>query len=424
MKLLIQNAQVLQGDDFIDADVLIEGETIAAVGQGLCADGAEIINAAGLVLSPGFCDLHVHLRQPGYESKETIASGTAAAAAGGFTTVCAMPNLNPVPDSPQSLDVQLTSIEKDALVEVLPYGALTIGQKGNTPADLDGLAAHCCGFSDDGFGVQNDGLMRTLMEKTAQLGGLIAAHCEVNALLPQNGTCVQANSAFAKQHGFAGHSNESEWAEVMRDIKLAEEADCRLHICHASASKTFDLVRQAQARGLKVTCEISPHNLLLSCNDITENDGRFKMNPPLRTPQDVQAALRALADGTASAVATDHAPHTAQEKAGGFAKSFNGIVGLETAFPVLYTHLVLKGVISLETLLARFSAGPAAVLGRPAPKIAAGQPANLTLLDLETEKTVNPEAFKTKGRATPFAGWRLRGWPKFTIYNGNIVFGK
>lgn len=423
MRLLIKGGRVYTGGRLAEADVLVEDGRIAAVAPKLVAAGAQLLELYGGVVSPGFTDLHVHLRQPGFEAKETVASGTAAAAAGGFTRVCAMPNLSPVPDSPATLRPQLEAI-KSAWVEVRPYGAITMGQRGQALADMAGLAPLVCGFSDDGFGVQNDELMRTAMQTANRLEKPVVAHCEVNALLPKNGTCVQENSPFAQSHGYTGHSNESEWREVERDIRLAAETGCHLHLCHLSCAESVELVRKAKAAGLRVSCEATPHNLTLSCQDITGDDGRFKMNPPLRRPQDVLALQAALLDGTIDAVATDHAPHTAADKAGGFARSANGVVGLETAFAALYTRLVMGGALPLETLLTRLTTGPAGVLGLPAPAIAPGAPANLTAIDLELSLQVDPERFLSKGRATPFAGTTLKGWPVATLYGGNIIFDR
>ncbi len=403
-------------------NVLVDGGLIAEAGEGIECPGAEVWDAAGGLLSPGFTDLHAHLRQPGHEYKETIATGTAAAAAGGFTTVCAMPNLEPPADSLQNLEVELAAIRAGALVRVRPYGTVTEGQKGLALADISGMAPDVIGFSDDGCGVQNEDMMRTAMRQVAAAGRLVAVHSEVDALLPADGVTVQAGSGFAQRHGWQGVDDRSEWLEVERDLRLAQETGCRLHICHVSTAKSLALVRGAKARGVAVTCEVAPHHLLLSCDDISRDDGCFKMNPPLRGPKDVAAAVWALTDGTVDAIASDHAPHSPEEKAGGFAKSLNGVVGLETAFPTLYTGLVLQGTLPLERLLHLLTNGPRAVLGQAPRRLAAGQPADITVLNLETERAVDPAAFKSKGRATPFAGWRLRGWPVLTLYGGKIVF--
>ncbi|MDL2219438.1 dihydroorotase [Ruminococcaceae bacterium OttesenSCG-928-O06] len=422
MKRLYKGARVFNGHQLAAMDVLVEGERIAKTGEAIACPGAEVVAAEGLVLCPGFTDLHVHLRQPGFEAKETIATGTAAAAAGGFTTVCAMPNLAPTPDDLQNLAPQLQAIGQDAVVRVLPYGTLTVGQKGDCPADFAVLAGFVPGFSDDGRGVQDEEMMRRLMQAVAACGRFVAQHCEVEALLPAGGVCVQAQSAFARHHGFEGYTGESEWKMAERDIRLAAETGCRLHICHASTKETFALVRAAKQQGAPVTCEVTPHNLLFSCDDITENSGRFKMNPPLRTKQDVQAAVQALLDGTVDAIATDHAPHTAKEKAGGFAHSLNGVVGLETAFAAVYTGLVVPGTLPLESALQLFTWRPRGVLGENPQRIAPGEAADFVLLDLTTERLCEPEQFYTKGRATPFAMRRLRGWPVETVLDGKVVY--
>lgn len=417
---LIQNVRIWDGESLRQGDLLLGGGQVLALNPGLEAPGAQCLPGGGCLLAPGFTDLHVHLRQPGFEEKETIATGTAAALAGGYTTLCAMPNLRPVPDSPAHLQQQLSAIRQQARCRVLPYGAVTVGEQGEALAELEALAPQVPGFSDDGRGVQSEALMRRAMRLAAAQNRFIAAHCEVDALLPAGGVCVQENSAFAKKHGFTGFSNESESAEVARNIRLCEETGCRLHICHASAEESFALVRAAKKKGLPVSCELAPHHLLLSCDDIPADDGSYKMNPPLRRPRDVQAALEAVLDGTVDAIATDHAPHTAADKAGGFAKAACGIPGLETAFPLLYTALVETGKLPLEKLLWLFTAGPKRVLGESQLYPAAGQKADFTLLDLHTARPVRPESFQTKAKASPFAGRVLKGWPVLTALGDEV----
>lgn len=431
MDILIQNAKVNTAQGLVDTDLRVKDGRVAEMGPGLAPGGERVLDGAGCLAAPGFTDLHVHLRQPGFEAKETIATGTAAAAAGGFTTVCAMPNLSPVPDSLPALQPQLDAIAESARVRVLPYGALTLGEQGEQLADIPALAARVCGFSDDGRGVQNEAMMRRAMEGVAAQSGFVAAHCEVEALLPEGAVCVQEGSALAGSLGVPGYPDESEWAEVERDIALCRETGCRLHICHASTAKTFELARAAKKAGLPVSCEVTPHNLLLCCEDIPGDDARFKMNPPLRDKEDRAAALAALLDGTVDAIATDHAPHTPAEKAGGFiaaapgaAAAPPGVVGLETAFPALYTKLVLPGLLPLERLLSLLNGGPRALLGEGENRIVAGELADFVLLDLEDERRVEPEAFLTKGRATPFVGWALKGWPLLTFAGGVLVYSK
>lgn len=429
MDMLIQNAEVCTPGGVAAADLRIRDGVVAEIGGGLAPAGERLVDASGCLAAPGFTDLHVHLRQPGFEAKETVATGTAAAAAGGFTTVCAMPNLSPVPDDLHRLEPQLEAIRQGARVRVLPYGALTVDEKGECVADIPVLAKFVAGFSDDGRGVESGEIMGRAMALARENGGFVAAHCEVARLLPKNGVCIQADSAFAKKRGFAGFSNESEWAEVERDIALCRETGCPLHICHASTAETFALVRSAKAEGLPVTCEVTPHNLLLCCDDIPadipENcEARFKMNPPLRFAKDRNAALAALLDGAACAVATDHAPHTPEEKARGFAAAPPGVTGLETAFPALYTRLVLPGILPLGRLLDALNKGPRALLGENENRIEPGQKADFVLLDLAAERVVNPAEFLSRGRASPFEGWALRGWPLLTFAGGRLVYDR
>lgn len=425
MNVLFTGGKIFLDGKVVEQDVLIIDGKIAQISDAVAVPTdikIEVVQAKGCVLSPTFIDLHVHLRTPGYEQKETMQSGTKAAAAGGFGTICSMPNLNPMPDSLENLQVQLDAIDKNAVIEVLPYGTITVGEKGDSLADIEGMRDFVCGFTDDGRGVQNEEMMLEAMKKVVAADRFVAAHCEVESLIEKGSVTVQKDSTFAKEHGYVGVSNESEWAEVERNIALVAKTNCRFHVCHASTAKTFALVRAAQSAGLPVSCEVTPHNLLLCCDDITEDNARFKMNPPLRTAEDRDAALAALLDGTIQAVATDHAPHTAEEKAKGFAGSMNGVVGLETAFASLYTGLVQQEKISLEELLARFTEGPAQVLRQKAPQIEVGASANLVLLDLEREKLVDPAEFVSQGKASPFEGMRFKGWPILTIYNGKVVY--
>lgn len=424
MELLIRGAMVYMGGVLHRADVRLKKGIVTEVAADIAPGGERLLDAGGCVLAPGFTDLHVHLRQPGFEVKETIATGTAAAAAGGFTTVCAMPNLNPVPDRLHNLEPQLQAIAQSARIRVLPYGAVTVEEKGQCLGDIPVLADFVVGFSDDGKGVQDEKILRMAMEAVAAHGTFIAAHCEAETPLPCNGVCVQAGSFFAREHGFEGFSSESEWAEVERDIHLAGETGCPLHICHASTVKTFELVRKAKMLGLPVTLEVTPHNLLLTCDDISGDEARFKMNPPLRTKEDREAALVALLDGTVDAIATDHAPHTPAEKARGFSGSPPGVVGLETAFPVLYTKLVAPGILPLERLLDLMNKNPRRILGEEENRIVPGKPADFVLLDMQAVHIVEPEHFLSKGRATPFEGWELKGWPVCTFAQGELVYSR
>ena len=354
-------------------------------------------------LFPGFCDVHVHFREPGFSYKETIATGARAAKAGGYTAVCAMPNLDPVPDGMETLRQELDIIERDACVRVYPYGAITVGEKGEQLADMAAMAKHVCAFSDDGRGVQDDGMMRAAMQTAKALGKLIAAHCEVNALL--HGGYIH-DGAYAKVHGHRGICSESEWRQIERDIKLADETGCKYHVCHISTKESVRLIRDAKKSGVDVTCETGPHYLLLDENDLRE-EGRFKMNPPLRGREDREALLEGLCDGTIDMIATDHAPHSAEEKSKGLEKSAFGIVGLETAFPLMYTYLVKKGVITLEKLIDLMAFKPRSRFDLPLE--------GATLWDLNAETAIDPARFKSKGRATPFEGWRVQGTCTMTI---------
>ena len=365
-----------------------------------------------MIILPGFCDVHVHLREPGFSYKETIASGTAAAAAGGYTDVCAMPNLNPVPDSLESLAVQEAMIAAQARVRVHPYGAITAGERGERLADLESLAPRVAAFSDDGKGVQNDDLMREAMREAKRLHKLIAAHCEDNRLL--RGGYIH-DGAYASAHGHAGICSESEWGQIRRDLDLVRETGCAYHVCHISTKESVALIRQAKREGLDVSCETAPHYLVLDETDLME-DGRFKMNPPLRSPKDREALIEGLLDGTIDMIATDHAPHSAEEKAKGLRGSAFGIVGLETAFPVLYTKLVVPGVLPLEKLVDLLAYRPRARFGIPL------RENDYAVWDPDAEYTIDPDTFQTKGRATPFAGMQVRGKCLLTVCGGRTVY--
>ena len=374
-------------------------------------DCGGIVSFDNCVLLPGLVDVHVHLREPGFLYKETISTGTLACAHGGYTQVCAMPNLNPVPDSSEHLAPQLAAIEKDAIIRVSPYGALTIGEQGAVMADLEAMADHVCGFSDDGKGVQDDDMMRACMLEAKRLGKIIAAHCEDNSLL--RGGYIH-DGEYAKTHGHRGICSESEWGPIKRDLQLAKETGCAYHVCHISTKESVELIRQAKKEGVDVTCETGPHYLLLSDKDLQE-DGRFKMNPPLRSEEDRLALIEGLLDGTIDMIATDHAPHSKEEKAKGLEHSAMGIVGIETAFPLLYTYLVKPGIISLEKLVELMSVNPRRRFGLP-------QSGDWCVWDLEKEYTVDPDSFLSKGRATPFAGWKVCGENKMTIVGGEIAW--
>ncbi len=365
----------------------------------------------GCIALPGFCDVHVHFREPGFSYKETIATGSAAAAAGGYTAVCTMPNLSPVPDSVEHIGEQLAIIEKDACIHVYPYAAITVGEAGKVLSDMDGLAPLCVGFSDDGRGVQSDDVMRVAMARARAIGKPIVAHCEVNDLL--RGGYIH-DGDYARAHGHRGICSESEYAQIERDLNLVREIGCAYHVCHISTKESVALIRAAKAEGLDVTCETAPHYLVLDDGDLQE-DGRFKMNPPLRAPEDREALIDGLADGTIDMIATDHAPHSAEEKSRGLEMSPFGVVGLETAFPVLYTYMVRAGVITMDKLMEVLVINPRRRFGIPM-----GQ--DFSVWDLDASYTVDPATFKSTGRATPFEGHTLRGKCLLTVVDGKVVY--
>ena len=370
-------------------------------------------NSSQLTVFPGFCDVHVHLREPGFSYKETIRSGTAAAARGGYTAVCSMPNLNPVPDDAQSLAAQTELIDRDALIRVYPYGAITKGQRGEILSDMENMSGNVIAFSDDGRGVQSRELMREAMLCAKSLGRMIVAHCEDNSLL--NGGYIHGGT-YARSHGHRGICSESEWGPIARDIELAKETGCAYHVCHISCAESVALIRQAKADGVDISCETAPHYLLLDENDLQE-DGRFKMNPPLRSRRDREALLEGIADGTVDMIATDHAPHSAAEKARGLEKSAFGIVGIETAFPMLYTELVCKGVMTLERLIELLAVNPRKRFGIPLD-------GDFTVWDLGCVTKVDPDSFLSMGRSTPFEGAKITGECVLTVSDGRISYIK
>ena len=419
MRYLLQNAQILSsGGVFRAADVLLSGGRIVSIGDRIsCPADAVSIDLHKAVLFPGFVDVHVHLREPGFSYKETIRTGTLAAAHGGFAHVAAMPNLNPVPDCAAALAVQRAIIEKDALVHVHPYGAVSVGEKGERLADLDGLAPGVIAFSDDGRGVQSESLMREAMMQCRRLGKILAAHCEDNSLL--HGGYIH-DGAYARAHGHRGICSESEWGPITRDLRLAEETGCAYHVCHVSTKESVALIRAAKRRGVDVTCETAPHYLTFTDEDLQE-DGRFKMNPPLRAREDRDALIEGLLDGTIDMLVTDHAPHSREEKARGLEKSAMGVVGLETSFAASYTALVQTGILPLEKLVDLMHGAPMRRFGCGT-ELAEGQPADLTAFDLTKTYTVDPETFLTMGRSTPFAGCALTGVCKLTMIGGEPVW--
>ena len=363
------------------------------------------------VVFPGFCDVHVHFREPGFSYKETIATGSKAAAAAGYTCVCTMPNLSPVPDCMENLKLQLEKIEKDALICIVPYGAISYVEQGKELSDMETMADLVCAFSDDGRGVQDGEMMRAAMLKAKALGKIIAAHCEVNGLL--NGGYIH-DGVYAREHGHRGICSESEYAQIARDIELVRETGCAYHVCHISTKESVELIRKAKAEGLDISCETGPHYLVLSDEDLQE-DGRFKMNPPLRSKEDRAALIEGILDGTIDMIATDHAPHSAEEKGRGLEKSAMGIVGLETAFPVLYTHFVKKGLLSFEKLNELMHE-------RPLERFRLPKGNDMCIFEISEEYGVNPEEFFSMGRATPFAGEKVFGRCVLTVKDGKTVY--
>lgn len=375
----------------------------------------------GKTILPSLTDMHVHFREPGYSYKETIKTGSMAAAAGGFTTVCTMPNLNPAPDNVENLRKQIKIIESDAIIDVIPFATITQKRMGHELVDFRSLAPYVAGFSDDGTGVQDEDVMRAAMTEIAKTGKILAAHCEVESLL--NGGYIH-DGDYARKNNHRGICSESEWKEVERDIKLSEETGCHLHVCHISTKESVWLIREAKKRGIKVTCETGPHYLTFDDSDIQE-EGRFKMNPPIRSLEDREALREGLIDGTIDVIATDHAPHAENEKSKGLAKSAMGVVGLETAFAAVYTTMVLSGLMPMERLIDAMIIRPREILKLPSLKgIYEGMPANLAIVDLEKKFCVDPSLFKSMGRATPYQGLQLTGQIVSTFFNGISVFSR
>lgn len=393
-------------------DFACKYEKIRAFAEKFLADGGlSPVISKKYIIVPGLCDVHVHFREPGFSYKETIASGSAAAAHGGYTAVCTMPNLDPVPDSAEHLQVQLDAIERGAAIKVLPYGAITVGEKGEKLADMEAMSDKVCAFSDDGKGVQNDEMMREAMTAAKRLGKIIAAHCEDNSLLL--GGYIH-DGEYARMHGHRGISSASEYKQIERDLRLAEETGCAYHVCHISTKESVELIRQAKARGVNVTCETAPHYLVL-CDEDMQEDGRFKMNPPLRSRADKEALIEGIKDGTIDMIATDHAPHSAEEKGRGLEKSLMGVVGLETAFPVLYTELVMKNIITLDRLVELMSFKPKERFGIDTNN-------DFAVFDISEAYKIDPKDFLSMGRATPFAGREVFGRCLLTVHGGKAVY--
>ncbi len=420
MTTLIKGAFVYMGAGFSKLDVLITDGKINTLSTSISTNGVDaVFYAQDKYLIPGFVDVHVHLREPGFSYKETIKTGTLAAAKGGYTAVCPMPNINPVPDSVENIKTELEMIKKDAVINVYPFASITKGRKGGGElVDFEALKDLAVGFSDDGTGVQKEQDMALAMEKCAKLGKIISAHCEVNDLL--KGGYIH-DGEYCKAHGHKGICSASEYEQIDRDCKLAKKTGVHYHVCHISTKESVEIIRKAKANGVNVTCETGPHYLTMCDKDLQEN-GRFKMNPPLRSEDDKEALLNGILDGTIDVIATDHAPHSADEKSKGLADSAMGVVGLETSFAVLYTKLVKTGFISLEKLVELMSVNPRRIFDLPGGEIKEGENADLALLDLNAEWCVNPNEFLSMGKATPFEGWQLQGKNVMTMCGGKIVY--
>lgn len=418
MKMLIKNAEVFINNTFVKKDIEITNDTITKISDNIEQLGFDAIyDFHNKYLLPGFIDVHTHLREPGFIYKETIATGSFAAAKGGYTSICAMPNLNPTPDSLANLQPELDAIKKDAEINVYPYGTITKGENGEELADFEDIAKYVIAFSDDGKGVQSQDMMEKAMEKAKKLNKMIVAHCEDNSLL--NGGYIH-DGEYAKIHNHKGICSESEWGPIKRDIELARKTGCHYHVCHISTKESVDLIRNAKKQGVKITCETGPHYLTLNDMNLQE-DGRFKMNPPIRSEEDRLALIEGIKDRTIDMIITDHAPHSKEEKSKGLQGSMMGVVGLEVAFPVLYTNLVKPGIITLEKLVELMNTNPRKIFGIGT-EIEVGQKADLTVYDLEENYNIDSSTFVSMGHATPFDGNNVYGKCIMTICGGNIVW--
>jgi dihydroorotase len=409
MITVLKNAKIYDGGILKSCEAAFDGTSLTMTGA--MGGGNSVSKFENVAILPGFCDVHVHFREPGFSYKEDIASGSAAAARGGYTAVCTMPNLNPTPDTLEHLDIQRNAIAEKAKIAVYPYGTITMGELGREFSDMEAIAPYVIGFSDDGRGVQDGGMMREAMERAKAMDKIIAAHCEDNTLL--RGGYIH-DGAYAKANGHKGICSESEWKQIERDIELAAKVGCKYHVCHISTKESVALIRDAKKSGVDITCETGPHYLVLDDTHLQE-DGRFKMNPPLRSPEDREALVAGILDGTIDMIATDHAPHSADEKGRGLAKSAMGVVGLETAFPVLYTGLVRNGILTLEKLTELLSVNPRKRFGITSD-------AGLCVWDLDACYTIDPNEFVSMGRSTPFAGNTVYGKNLMTIYGGTLVW--
>ena len=419
MRMLLKGGQVYDHGNLVPMDIEITDGIVTGRGQAISSNADKVFDCRGLAVFPGFADVHVHLREPGFSYKETIESGTRACARGGYTVVGAMPNLNPAPDCDANLRVQEEMIAEQAVIRVLPYASITIGQKGEGElTDIAGLAERVIGFSDDGRGVKDAATMKEAMAKCKAADSIIAAHCEDMSLIPAGGAIH--DGAYAKEHGIPGIPSESEWGPIARDVELVKETGCRYHVCHVSTKESVEIIRRAKAEGVNITAETGPHYLLL-CQDDLKDEGRFKMNPPLRGKEDMEALVIGLLDGTIDMIATDHAPHSAEEKGRGLAKSAMGVVGIESAFPLMYTYFVENGLMSLETLMDRMVYAPRKRFRLPG-GIELGDRAEITVFDLNADQTIDPADFLSKGKATPFEGWKVHAACKLTVCGERVAY--
>ena len=417
-KILLKGGTVVAEGVSRKADVLVAEGKIAAIGESLTADeNTEVFDAEGCVVTYGLADVHVHLREPGYSAKETIATGTRACAHGGVTTVCSMPNLQPAPDAPETIAVQQQMIDEQAVIEVLPFATISSKRAGRELADIEALRPLSVGYSDDGNGIQTEPLMRQAMQRIAAVDGIIAAHCEDDSLLHAG---YIHDGEYAREHGHKGICSESEWGPIKRDVKLAEEEGCRYHVCHISTKESVEIIRNAKQSCAHISCETAPHYLVL-CDENLQEEGRFKMNPPLRAKEDRAALIEGIKDGTIEVIATDHAPHTAEEKSRGLKGSMMGIVGIETSFAICYTHLVRKGVISIEKLIALMSENPRRIF-RLGGAMTVGERADIAVFNVTEPYKINPAEFVSMGKATPFEGEEVYGRCMLTLFGGEKVW--
>ena len=418
MKVLIKGGTVVAEGVSRKADVLVADGKIAAIGESLRADEqTEVFDAEGCVVTYGLADVHVHLREPGYSAKETITTGTRASARGGVTTVCSMPNLQPAPDAPETIAVEQQMIDEQAVIEVLPFATISSHRAGRELADIEALRPLSVGYSDDGNGIQTEELMRKAMQRIAAVDGIIAAHCEDDSLLHAG---YIHDGEYARTHGHKGICSESEWGPIKRDVVMAEEEKCRYHVCHISTKESVEIIREAKKRCSHISCETAPHYLVLCDADLKE-EGRFKMNPPLRAAEDRTALIEGIKDGTIEVIATDHAPHTAEEKSRGLKGSMMGIVGIETSFAICYTHLVRKGVITIEKLIALMSENPRRIF-RLGGAMQVGERADIAVFDTTKPYRIDTAEFLSMGKATPFEGEEVYGRCMLTLFGGNVVW--